>query len=131
MDYFVDQYRTAVGILGYGALLTVSLSLLVVATASMVRRTVPLIMIWAGLFFFCRLLSQALVDLLHFNRLWRLIDLWNDAYIVGNSLLGIDPEKLVPREQPSWYEALTVLGAVCLTCLIYLIPRIRAVEIVR
>jgi ABC-type transport system involved in multi-copper enzyme maturation permease subunit len=131
MDYFVDQFRTALGILGYGALLTVTLSLLLVATASLVRRTVPLIMIWTGLFFFCRLLSQALVDLLHYSRLWRLIDLWNDAYIVGNALLGIDPERLVPREQPTWFEALLVLGAVCLLCLIYLIPRIRAVEIVR
>src|SRR5713226_6222107 len=117
MDYFVDQFRTALGILGYGALLTVSLSLLVVATASLVRRTVPLIMIWTGLFFFCRLLSMALVDQLHYSRLWRLIDLWNDAYIVGNALLGIDPEKLTPRPQPTWYEALIVLGAMCLTCL--------------
>jgi ABC-type transport system involved in multi-copper enzyme maturation permease subunit len=131
MDYFVDQYQTALGILGYGALLTVCLSLLIVATASLVRRTVPLIMIWTGLFFFCRLLSQALVDGLHYNRFWRLIDLWNDAYLVGNAMLGIDPAKLSPSEQPPWFAALLVLGAVCLTCVTYLIPRTRAVEIVR
>jgi ABC-type transport system involved in multi-copper enzyme maturation permease subunit len=131
MDYFVDQHRTALGILGYGALLTVCLSLLIVATASLVRRTVPLIMIWTGLFFFCPLLSQALVDGLHYNRYWRLIDLWNDAYLVGNAMLGIDPTKLSPAEQPSWYAALLVLGSVCLICTTYLIPRTRAVEIVR
>jgi ABC-2 type transport system permease protein len=131
MDYFVDNSRTAVGILGYGALLTVCLSLLIVATASLVRRTVPLIMIWTGLFYFCRVLSNSLVDWLHFNRNWRLIDLWNDAYLVGNAMLGIDAETLKPGEQPHWIAALTVMGVVCLTCVMYLIPRTRAVEIVR
>jgi ABC-2 type transport system permease protein len=131
MNYFWDHSRVAVGILGYGLLLTVCLSLLIITTASWLRRTVPLIMTWTALFFFCRLLSQALVDELHFNRLWRLIDLWNNAYIVGNAMLGIDPTTLRPIEQPTVIEALLVLGAVCLTCLIYLILRIRAVEIVR
>src|SRR5579884_1548380 len=37
------------GILGYGAVLTVSLSLLLLATAIWLRRTVPLIMVWTTL----------------------------------------------------------------------------------
>jgi hypothetical protein len=131
MNYFWDHSRVAVGILGYGILLTVCLSVLLVTTASWLRRTVPLIMTWAALFVFCPLLSRSLVDNLHFHRLWRLIDVWNNAYIVGNAMLGIDLSTLRPAEQPTVIEALLVLGAVCLICLIYLILRIRAVEIVR
>jgi hypothetical protein len=71
------------------------------------------------------------VDRLKFHPNWRLIDLWNDAYLVGNHLLGIDASKLDPADQPSWELALLVLGAVCASCVTYLILRIRAVEIVR
>src|SRR5207302_8972140 len=119
------------GILGYGLLLTVSLSLLLVATATLLRRTVPLIMAWTTLFFFCPLLSGALVDLLHYDASWRLIDLWNDTYLVGNIVLGIEPSHIRPLPQPDWYWGAAVLGGVCVICLTYLILRIRAVEIVR
>jgi ABC-type transport system involved in multi-copper enzyme maturation permease subunit len=120
-----------VGILAYGAVLTVSLTLVLLATATWVRRTVPLIMTWTTLFVFCRFATVALVDRLpvgeRWDPRWRLIDLWNDAYLVGSWCLGMDPR---PR-QPAWYEAALVLGGVSLLCLIYLVRRIRAVEIVR
>src|SRR5262249_50175983 len=43
-DYFLDNADLLAGILGYGLVLTVSLSLLLVATASWLRRTVPMVM---------------------------------------------------------------------------------------
>ncbi len=43
-------------------MLTVTLSLLAVATAVMVRRTVPMAMIWMGLFVLLPMLSGSLVD---------------------------------------------------------------------
>jgi ABC-type transport system involved in multi-copper enzyme maturation permease subunit len=130
-DYFLDQAHLFVGILGYGLALTVTLTLVLLATASWLRRTVPLIMTWTTLFFFCRLLAGALVDGLHFDVRWRLLDLWNDLYLLGNAALRLDPLKIRPLPQPSWQEAALVLGGVCLTCLTYLALRIRAVEIVR
>ena len=39
------------------------------------------------MFIFARLLASALVDGLHYDARWRLIDLWNDAYLVGNACL--------------------------------------------
>ena len=119
------------GILGYGLVLTVPLTPLLLATATCLRRTVPLIMTWTTLFFFCRLLAGALVDGLHFDVRWRLLDLWNDLYLLGNACLRLDPLKIRPAPQPPWYEAALVLGGVCLTCLSYLVLRVRAVEIVR
>ncbi|MHB1422923.1 MAG: ABC transporter permease subunit [Gemmataceae bacterium] len=130
-DYFVVHYDLLLGIFAYGAVLSATLTLLLLAMATWLRRTVPLIMTWTTLFFFCRLLSDALVDGLHFSPRWRLISLWNDTYLVGGVCLGRDPTRIRFGPQPSWYEAALVLGGVSLLCLIYLIRRIRAVEIVR
>jgi ABC-type transport system involved in multi-copper enzyme maturation permease subunit len=130
-DYFTRDAPLFFGILGYGAVLTVSLTLMLLATATWLRRTVPLIMTWTTLFFFCRLLASALVDGLHFDPHWRLIDLWNSTYLLGNVCLGMDLEKIFPQPQPQGYEAAVILGGVSLICLTYLILRIRGVEIVK
>jgi hypothetical protein len=119
------------GILGYGALLTVSLSVLLVATGSWLRRTVPLIMVWTTMFLFLRLLASALVDGLQYDPRWRLIDLWNDSYLIGSACLGLGQDSFRSTRQPLLSEAIIVLGAVSLLCLTYLNHRIRAVEIVR
>jgi ABC-type transport system involved in multi-copper enzyme maturation permease subunit len=129
--YFVDSANLLVGILGYGLVLTVFLSLMLVATASWLRRTVPMIMTWTTLFFFFRLLASALVDGFHYDAHWRLIDLWNDAYLVGNFCLGMAPDTIRPVAQPAVYEAALLLGVLSLLCLVYMNLRIRAVEIVR
>jgi ABC-2 type transport system permease protein len=119
------------GIVGYGLALSVCLSLILVAAASWLQRTVPLIMVWTTLFFFLRLLAGALVDGLQYGPRWRLLDLWNDTYIVGSACLGMGMESFRSPNQPSLAEALFVLGGICTLCLIYLNRRIRAVEIVR
>jgi ABC-type transport system involved in multi-copper enzyme maturation permease subunit len=124
------------GVLGYGAVQTVCLGLLVLAVGSWLRKTVPLIMVWANLLFFLRLFSTALVDLLEYDPRWRLIDLWNDMYIVGCWMMDV-PAHLMEirnfqaRPQPEPWEAATVLVVVCSICLIYLNRRIQAVEVVR
>jgi ABC-type transport system involved in multi-copper enzyme maturation permease subunit len=131
-SYFFSHADLLAGIVGYGLVLTVSLSLLLLATASWLRRTVPLIMAWTTLFVFFRLLASALVDGLYYSPRWRLIDLWNDTYLVGNACLGnlpTSPYRLAT--QPAVHEAALVLGGVCLVCLSYLNLRIRAVEIVK
>jgi ABC-type transport system involved in multi-copper enzyme maturation permease subunit len=127
-DYFFDSSRLFFGILGYGAVQTVSLCLLLLATATWLRKTVPLIMTWTTLFFFCRLLANALVDGLHFDPRWRLLDLWNDTGLVGAACLGF---KELPSNQPPWVLAGLVLLGVNAACLIYLVTRLQAVEVVR
>jgi hypothetical protein len=130
-DYFYESFGLLLGILGYGLVLTVTLTLLLLATAIWLRRTVPLIMTWTALFFFCRSLATALVDKLQFSPRWRLIDLWNSTSLIGKVCLGIRARPGRPVMQPSWHEAALVLVGVSLLCLTYLIRRIRAVEIVK
>jgi hypothetical protein len=129
-SYFVEEFRLLLGILGYGLVLTVSVTLLLLATATWLRRTVPLIMAWVTLFSFMRFLTSALVDGIDLDVRWRLLDLWNCTYLVGAACLGMDRSSLRPRLQPEWYEALAVLVVVCLLCLAYLVARIRAAEVV-
>jgi ABC-type transport system involved in multi-copper enzyme maturation permease subunit len=129
-SYFVDTPQLLVGILGYGLLLTICLSLLLVASAVWLRRTMPLMMTWTTLFFFFPLLALSMVDGFHYSPRWRLIDLWHDMYLLGNSFLGI-PHSSFRSFQPEYYEAGLVVGATSLVCLVYLSLRIRAVEIVR
>jgi ABC-type transport system involved in multi-copper enzyme maturation permease subunit len=116
------------GILAYGLVLTVTLSLILMATAIAVRKTAPLVMVWTTLFLFCRLLQPLLVDLLHLSPLLRLFDLWHCTVLVGRSCLGlsIDLDK-----QPSPEMAALVLVGVSALCLSYLILRIRAIEVVK
>jgi ABC-2 type transport system permease protein len=137
-EYFVDTgigkgpagWPLLVGILAYGAVLTVFLSLLLVSAASWLRRTMPLVMVWTSLFLFVRLFSSILVELKYGER-WRLIDLWNDLCVVGSACLGFESYTMGPAGQPTLVEASLVLGGVCVLCLIYLALRTRAVQIVR
>lgn len=137
-NYFVESgtgkgpasWHLLLGILGYGCVLTVFLSLLLVAAACWLRRTMPLIMVWTSLFLFMRLLAAMLVDLRYGDR-WRLIDLWNNLCIVGSWCLGFESYSMGQQGQPTFGEASIVLVGVCALCLIYLNLRTRAVEIVR
>jgi ABC-type transport system involved in multi-copper enzyme maturation permease subunit len=128
--YFLDHAQLFLGILGYGLVLTVTFSLLLLATASWLKRTVPMIMTWATIFLFPRLLAPLLVELLGFDPRWRLIDLWHNAYLVGSWCLGLDMESVRPSGQPAFYQAALVLAAVWAVCLAYLARRMSAVEIV-
>jgi hypothetical protein len=119
------------GVLGYGTLLSVVLSILLVATASWMRRTMPLIMVWVSLFFFLRLLANILVEGLKYDVHWRLLDLWNDLSLLGQACLGFTHEQLQPRPQPEFWQAAVVLLGVCSVCLIYLNRRTQGVEVVR
>lgn len=130
-EYFSSRYDLCLGILGYGAVLTVTLSLLLVAAASWLRRTVPLILLWTAVLFLFRLLGEVLVRGMNYDVRWRLIDLWNNMYLVGCWCLGMDHERIRPTPQPDFHEAALVLGGLCLLCLTYLILRIRAVEVVK
>jgi ABC-type transport system involved in multi-copper enzyme maturation permease subunit len=124
--YLINEAALLLGVLAYGAILTIVLSLLLLASAMWLRRTVPLIMLWTTLFVFCRRLSIAVVDLLRWDPRWRLVDLWNDLFLTGNACLRAAP----PPGQPAWQEAALVLTGVSVLCLSYLMYRIRAVEIV-
>jgi ABC-type transport system involved in multi-copper enzyme maturation permease subunit len=123
--YFRTSWNLVLGILGYGAVLTVFLGLLLVATASWLRRTVPMVMVWTALFVFARGLREMFERVAPDSTAWRYVDLWYDASLVGDWLLGLQPEG-GPRAA---LGAACVLSGLCLLCLLHLNRRIRAVEV--
>lgn len=123
-EYFWDAKRSVLGVLGYGALLAVFLSLLLVAVTSWVQKTVPLVMVWSALFVMTPAISQSLAIWTKQPN-WRLLDLWNNAYVLGNQFLG-----LTLKDQPSPGAALGVLAGVAVCCIVVLRRRVRAVEVV-
>ena len=128
--YYLDNLDLLAGILGYGLVLTVCLSLLVVATAVWVRQTVPMVMVWMGVFVLLRMLAAWIVDGLRADPEWRLIDLWNDLYLVGMWCLQVDPATVRPQPQPAYWQAALVVGGVCATSALYLRRRVQAVEVI-
>jgi len=128
--YYLDNLNLLAGILGYGLVLTVCLSLLVVATAVWVRQTVPMVMVWVGVFVLLRMLARWLVDGLRVDPEWRLIDLWNNLYLVGMWCLQVDPATVRPQPQPAYWQAAAVVGGVCAASALYLRRRVQAVEVV-
>jgi ABC-type transport system involved in multi-copper enzyme maturation permease subunit len=128
LDYFRDNPRIVLGIIGYGLLMAAVLSLLLASIASWVHRAVPLVMIWAGIFVLLPVLGENLRRGRD-NRLWRLLGLWGDLRVLAKSFFG---SLSVDREEPDLaYWSAWLVSAVCLLCLILLIRRVRAVEVVK
>jgi hypothetical protein len=119
------------GILATGALLTIVLGLILLATSAYVGRTMPLILVWTALFLFLRALSRSLVDGLRYDAHWRLLDIWNSLGLLGQALLGFEFDESQPKPQPSYLAAALALGGVCILCLILLRRRMSRLEIVR
>jgi ABC-2 type transport system permease protein len=126
IDYFKDNWRVLVGILGYGAVLSLVQATLLFAIAAWVPRTVPLVMTWLGLFVLLTILSAALHEIRD-NRRWLLLALWEDMSVVGEWCYGITAS----AKQPPTIECALVLAGVCLIGLGLITWRVRAVEVVR
>jgi ABC-type transport system involved in multi-copper enzyme maturation permease subunit len=125
-------WRLLVGIVGYGMILAVFLGLTLVTMASILRRTMPLILGWVSAFLFLRILANVLVDGFRYDASWRLLDLWNNLGLLGRACLGFDPERLdLPAPQPTFTAAALTLLGVCTVCLMLLHRRTRGVPIVR
>lgn len=128
--YYLDNIHLLFGILGYGVLLTTTMGLLLVATAVAVRRTVPLVMVWSAVFVLSRAVGDFLASGQRLDPAWRLIDLWNDLYVCGITLLGAKVDTVRYGVQPEPWQAFAVVGGVCVASAAYLWNRVRAVEVV-
>jgi len=128
--YFGEKYPIIFGILGYGALLSVAVGLLLFALVSWMPRPVPLVMLWGGLFVFLPILSRILTLTMREPGVrrrhaleespWRLLDFWNDLYIVGNKFFGVD--------KPLFIGATIVVCSVCVVSVIAIFVRLRQLQ---
>ena len=125
LDYFFDNGQILFGILGYGFVLALVQSLLLFAIASWVHRAVPLVMCWLGVFVLLRLLAdtaRAISD----NRRWLLLGIWEDMDRVGEWCFGAGDS----GEIPGVGQCAAVLAGLCAVCLVVIVRRVRAIEVV-
>ena len=128
--YFAENYQTLFGILGYGMLLSVAVSLLLFALVSWVPKPVPLVMLWGGIFVFLQVLSRILTFAMREPGVrprtamdespWRLLDFWYDLSIMGNKFFGVD--------KPLFSGAALVVSAVCILSVIAIVVRLRQLQ---
>ena len=120
--YFSENYNIAIGILGYGGLIAVTLGLLLFALVSWMPRPVPLVMSWACLFVFLPVLSGILRWVFD-DRHWRLLNLWRDLYAIGSRCFG--EAAVRSSDEAQLPEAAAVVVSVCLVSFIAIVVRIR------
>jgi len=120
--YFSENYNIAIGILGYGGLIAVTLGLLLFALVSWMPRPVPLVMSWACLFVFLPVLS-GILSWVFDDRHWRLLNLWRDLYAIGSRCFG--EAAVRSSDEAQLPEAAAVVFSVCLVSFIAIVVRIR------
>ena len=126
IEYFSENFQIVFGILGYGILLSVAIGLLLLALVSWMPRPVPLVILWGGLFVFLPILSRFLAVALRDpvvdfeESSWRLLDIWNDLYIVGSKFFGVD--------LPLFNGAVIVICGVCLCSIMAIFFRLRYLQ---
>ncbi len=125
LTYFRENTSILLGILGYGTVMAVAVSLLLFALASWLQKTVPLVMSWACIFVLLPALGEVLRNVFD-NRMWRLMSFWRDLRLLGSWCFGALPER---NEQQVGWAALIVL-TLCVVCALAAVPRVRAVRVI-
>lgn len=123
-DYWLTQWRIPLGLLFYGGVLAVVLSILLVTLSAYLQRMAPIAITWASLFVLLRILPGQMPRT---SIYWKLIDPWRDMHYVGR--LAFDQFRNDEERQFAYWAA-GLLALVCVLALAALVRRVRAVEIV-
>jgi len=128
LTYFEENPRILGGILGYGAVMAITLSVLLAAIASWATRTVPLVMAWSCIFVLMPLLADEMEHISD-ERRWLLLDLWRDLQLLGKWCFGSIGEQ--HRDEGLLIWAACIVLSICVAASLAFLRRVRAVEVVR
>jgi len=124
--YFRENLGILRGILGYGLALAVTLSLLLFALTSLLKKTVPLVMAWACVFVLLPAVAALMREVFH-GRNWQLLMLWRDLRLVGTWCFGgIDSDNELAQINP----ALAIVVGVWVVSALVIASQVRAVKVV-
>jgi ABC-type transport system involved in multi-copper enzyme maturation permease subunit len=133
LAYWRSHARVFFAIVASGTLVSVASSVLILGVASWCRRTVPILIVWGGLFVFLPLVARMLRTRFQaewgYERAWYfgLLDFWTNLRWISNVFYGIRPERY--GERLGW--SLGVLALWMLLALFLFWRRIQATEVVR
>lgn len=125
-DYWIDNWAIALSILSYGLVLCAVLSIWIVTLSAYLQTIAPIAITWSCLFVLLSGISGAIRRTTE-NRYWELLDPWRDIRYVGRLIFG-GFEQDMDRELAVW--AAWLVGGICAACLVFLIRRVRAVDVV-
>lgn len=124
--YWTEHWDVVPSVLAYGAAFCVVLSIPLVTISAYLQRMAPIAITWSTIFVMLGRLGSYLRDATE-NENWKLIDPWLDIRLVGKLCFGAFTE---PGEYERAIKAALLLGTICLLCLVALVHRVRAVDIV-
>jgi len=125
-EYWIENWKLVLSILGYGLVLCTVLSITLVTLSAYLQRTAPIAITWSSLFFMLAVIARQMRDVTG-NTKWLLLDPWRDMRYVGRYCFGYFAGH---EDQELGRKALVILSVVCVTCLVALAYRVRAVDVV-
>ena len=125
-EYWLDNWKLVLSILGYGLVLCTVLSIMLVTLSAYLQRTAPIAITWSSLFFMLVVIARQMRDVTG-NRNWLLLDPWRDMRYVGRYCFGYFPGA---EDRELGMRAFAILSGVCVVCLVALAYRVRAVDVV-
>jgi ABC-2 type transport system permease protein len=124
-DYWFSNSKILIAILGYGTVMAVTLSIILVTLAAYLERMAPIAIVWSSLFVMLGLMANLLVESTGVRE-WILLDLWRDIRYVG--LLWFQGFEGKDGHLRKW--SVVILVGICSLCLTALVRRVRAVDVV-
>lgn len=125
-DYWTEYSWIVLSILGYGLVLCLVLSTVVVTLSAYLQKMAPIAITCFSLFILLGIISRQLRDVTD-NQRWALLDLWRNMRYAGRFLFDQFSQ---PEDRELGYWSLWLLGGLTVFCLGALFHRVRAVEVV-
>lgn len=126
-DYWLRDWRSLVAVLAYGLVLCATLSITLVTLSAYLQRMAPIAITWCSLFVLLRRLASYLSTETG-HEAWMLLDPWHNIHAAGR--LGFGNLANEAQQELCWWS-LGILALVCAACLVALVHRVRAVDIVQ
>lgn len=125
-QYWIDNWRIALSVLTFGAVICIVNSILLVTVSAYLQRIVPITIAWTTLFLLLGRLGSYMHRETH-SEYWRLLDPWRDMRMVGRLCFGTFGDR---SEVQLALWALAILASLCAVAMVALVWRIRAVDVV-
>ncbi len=90
-DYFTESVDIFFAILGYGLLVSIGMSVILLGVAALLQRTISIVMVWGLIFVFLPGLT-ALLRAGTDTRYWGMLDFWGLLSQIGGIFFGDSPE---------------------------------------
>ena len=88
--YVIDSRRILFGILAYGLLVSVGMSVLLLGVASMLQKTISIVMVWGLMFVFLPIITVIIQDAAGGSEYWGLMNVWSLMLWCSNHFFGIE-----------------------------------------